>query len=280
MSKRRGKKVLVVTWSLSPNYGTVLQAYGLTRTLSKFGYDPRILDRFDPDFSFPYIIDSLVRVMNIRKFWKTAPPAPSAKMLKIQEFHRNHFKRQHVVMRRDLKSLGMHSAAFISGSDQLWNCSYNFDPFYFLDFAPSSKKISYASSIGTASIPEEYTDRVKSLLKDFKRISVRESSAVKVLSDLTGRTDISHVLDPTLLLEAGEWESLLSSNPSDRLQLPHKYALCYFLKSGGYPEYALEDVKDAYGLKDVILVPSAESPSVSIHGAKRIDDAGIEDFIR
>lgn len=63
-----------------------------------------------------------------------------------------------------------------------------------------------------------------SLISNFKYLSVREESGAKLIKELTGQK-AKVVLDPTLLLEPQEYESI--TTPLKSPHLPDKYILCY-----------------------------------------------------
>lgn len=90
---------------------------------------------------------------------------------------------------------------FIVGSDQVWNPRFisEREDAYFLNFgSPSSKRISYAASLGMKQWPKEFEQRVLPMLKRFDAISVREESSVPYLTSL-GLKDVVCVCDPTIL---------------------------------------------------------------------------------
>ena len=274
------KRIQVVTWSMSPNYGTVLQAFSLIKALETCGYDARLLVRFDRRFSAVSMRKAFFGMIGFRKFWKEDKSLRTTKMKRIRSFHSKFFRQQYVVFPCSFRKLLKDTTAFIAGSDQIWNCRYRFDPFCFLDFAPSSKKISYASSIGTGNVPEECRDKVRSLLLDFKKISVREETAREYLSGLTGRKDIERVLDPTFLLGPEDWDSFWQEYSFVRYPLPEKFILCYFLNGKDSYIQALEEVKAAYGIDEVIMVPSGENPDMVIPNVRIFKDAGVGEFIQ
>lgn len=175
-----------------------------------------------------------------------------------------------------LKRLVRHTDVFLSGSDQIWNVVHDFNPFYFLDFAEDAKRISYASSIGTGSVPEEFRPAVKALLEKYSHISVREKSGAAALSELTGRADIEVVLDPVFLLDERGWMSLCRGSCH---LVPGEYLLCYFV--GDRPQYSgqLERVKNRTGIGRIVVIPSVESGGSEAFGGEIVGDAGPEDFI-
>ena len=104
---------------------------------------------------------------------------------------------------RSLKKYGIDY--YIAGSDQVWNPYYEAKEYEFLTFVPKEKRLSFAASIGVATIPEEAIWYFKKNLSDMKYISVREERAAEIVKELTGR-DADITLDPTLLLDKADWE--------------------------------------------------------------------------
>lgn len=117
---------------------------------------------------------------------------------------------------------------YIIGSDQVWN--YN-DPIfssykYFALFSAPKKNISYAASFGVSEIESNYVEIFKNGLSNIEQISVRESSGKKIVEKITGRKDVQLVIDPTMLLDANEWNKI-SRKPKKHKN--EKFILNYFL---------------------------------------------------
>lgn len=116
---------------------------------------------------------------------------------------------------------------YMVGSDQVWNpnASSSIEP-YFLTFAPhSALTVSYASSFGVSKIENNsIANRIKLGLSSIKTISVRESSGVNLVKELTGRT-AQLVCDPTLLLNKSEWTMFMKPVSN----MPQRYVLIYQL---------------------------------------------------
>ena len=58
-------------------------------------------------------------------------------------------------------------------------------------------------------------------------ISVREDRGKEIVEELTGRTDVEVLIDPTMLLTAEEWDRV--SKKPEHIRMPKKYILNYFL---------------------------------------------------
>lgn len=272
------KRVGLVTWYRGTNYGSVLQAYALRKALENLGCKVYYLRSFNRPFTLKNIKINLFSKYRIKRRNPLDDCPFPAQRMRFAEFIKESFPERLPISRCGYRRMLKDTSVFMSGSDQIWNCRHNFDPFLFLDFAGDVKRVSYASSIGTGEIPAEYKDEVKALLSDFSYIGVREKSAETALSALSGRKDIKTVLDPTFLLNAEDWKYFAQG--SDYKHLPKdKYIFCYFVgKASGYTEY-LHKLKAFSGLDKAILLPSNDFPLENIYGAERIEDAGPREFI-
>ena len=123
-------------------------------------------------------------------------------------------------------------AAFISGSDQIWNGSWFLrNDVYFLKFAPKSKRIAWAPSFGTGTVARYNRRRFARDIGEYRCLSVREQSGVDTVEELTGRQAV-RVIDPVLQLTADQWRKYYTAkNGMRRFSKP--YIFCYFLNEPG-----------------------------------------------
>lgn len=126
----------------------------------------------------------------------------------------------------DLKKSDM-CDRYCAGSDQVWNpaCGRS-GMFNYLGFADYDATFSYAASFGIDRIPDEYVEDVRKGLQHIKYISVREDAGKRIVEELTGRTDVQVLVDPTMLLTTQEWDQILVK---PQKEVPEKYVLTYFL---------------------------------------------------
>ena len=271
-------KISLVTWLGNGNYGTALQSYALYQKLKLLGYDTSFLPYFDGHFRLKSILKGILAVVGIlqlrdkKKFEKTKA------LKKLYAFQKEKYEICHIYFRKQYKKLLNQTDVFVTGSDQIWNAWYSFNPFYFLDFAKDKKRIAYASSIGTNDFPEKHKGEIKKLLSRFSHIGVREQAAVKAVSKLLNRDDVQQVLDPTFLLEPHEWNEL-AKEADIELELPSKYMLCYLI--GNNPNYAeqLLNVAKRYEISDIVIIPAAENKSIQIPKSIVYDAAGPKEFV-
>jgi polysaccharide pyruvyl transferase WcaK-like protein len=159
----------------------------------------------------------------------------------------------------DLAVIANQYDIFISGSDQIINKHSNelesedwsaMAP-YLLEFT-ERKKISYASS--PANMTEEELMKIAPALNEFNALSAREKSSAELLEKVLKR-DVTPVLDPTLLLDQGQWAKLADKA---HLPLPEKYIVFYSLL-GPRPmkklSAQLKALYQATGYKIVIVTP-------------------------
>ena len=85
---------------------------------------------------------------------------------------------------------------------------YRFSPYYLFFLGDDSKKFSYAASMGTLYLPQEYLSYISKRLAKFNKLSCRDEKNTRVLSNLLKR-DVEHVVDPTLLLNRDEWKKYI-----------------------------------------------------------------------
>lgn len=226
-------RIAIMTWYSQANYGTALQAVALAKVLEEKGNIVKII-AYKPKMSSYQIADMGMFRYGMYKLSKKLNYILNPNIVAHQAGHKfDVFLHRHLQFTEqcmtytDLYNLNEKFDLFICGSDQIWS-PLLFDSHYYLDFVRENKrKVAYAPSIGinkieskmVASLLEKYTH-------DFERISVRESTGAKLLSDLIGKK-IPDVLDPTLLLNETEWKHEFYKN-----RKAEKYILAYFLGDG------------------------------------------------
>lgn len=232
-------KVGIVTYHRSINYGAVLQAYALAKALLRLGCQPEVID-YQP--AIRRGVYTLVPFWSRETFRRLAQADGVADyaarnfLFHAQKLRRNErfqsFIQSRIPMTAqefgDIDALRQHRfehAAFVCGSDQIWNSSggHRFDPGYYLDFVAEGRpRIAYAPSFGSRDLPEDQHERVGGLISKFTALSAREQSGVALIQRLTGR-EATRVLDPTLLLTREEWLPIAA----DSLPVTAPYVLCY-----------------------------------------------------
>ena len=215
-------RIAIVTLPLHTNYGGLLQAFALKRSLEDMGHEATVLDRkvkmpLPAAWKAPFIYmkrlvcgKPLPEVFRELKYRRDYPVFAA----KVQRFTDEHISPRMIDGLRDVKE-GEYDA-FIVGSDQVWR------PLYFgriedafLEFTKDWDvvRMSYAASFGTENLEYEYEtiQRCTELLERFDAVSVRESSAVAMCEEWLDCDRAVHVLDPVMLLDADTYRTLASS---------------------------------------------------------------------
>lgn len=214
------KKVAIMTIN-SINFGNRLQNYALQETIKSFGYKVYTIRR-TYDWKKQSIIETIKDLFRI--LLKTRKG-----LYILFDIKNINFSKYHASPNEAEKGIENHYDYFVAGSDQVWNPCYGHivgksDLLYFTD---SKKKISYAASFGIDKIPTDKAKLYAEALDDFKVISVREITGVKIVQKLIEK-DATVVLDPTMLLPVEQWRKI---QKVPQYMPKGRYALIYILGS-------------------------------------------------
>lgn len=234
------------------NYGGILQAYSLTQCLMKQGLKAEQI-RYNHFSAFP--LQKRVKINIMKIISKIRNPGYYGIRRKIKQrnkivFHASEKIVPHsnkVYTEKTISSCVEDYSAFITGSDQVWHGEW---PAYFLSFVPSGKrKIAYAASTGKSKLTDADIKMIYDYTRDFKAISVREKDTAEVLSKELPGNKIEFVLDPTLLLEKTDWDTITNSKI-----IEGKYLFCYYLGN----DIKMRSIATEYGRKNglkVVTIP-------------------------
>lgn len=215
-------RIAILTLPLNTNYGGILQCYALQTVLERMGHDVKVLDR--PLYKRSYylywglaIIKRLIKRFILRKKVSILY-APYQIRRNILRANTRRFIRKyiHIYVKKWNNNLANRFDAFVVGSDQVWRPAYATVDLFFLSFLKNTnvRRVSYAASFGLDNLSEYNELQIKkcaSLLKKFDAVSVREDTAVKLCKDYCG-VDAVQMLDPTLLLTAEDYMSIIRPN--------------------------------------------------------------------
>lgn len=259
-----GIKTGTVTFHRSYNFGAALQAYALQRFQLLHGYDNRIIDFICDYDSRKY------KIFRVHLYRQSLKYLVSDLLFAAKNIMRKHafqcFRNKYMAITpRRYRSLGETKDllkdfdALICGSDQIWNKEITgaLVPEYFLDFAKDSgkMKIAYGPSTGNPEIQAEDRETFARLLKNLDSISVRERTAAAQMEALSGKT-VAVVLDPVLLLEAGEYDKIIKP-------VPVKGAFLFFYELEQNPEMLpfAAKIADEEGLQ-IIYYAKKSNPAI------------------
>lgn len=277
-------KIALLSYIKSCNYGTLLQDYALGKKISDLGgeceyinYNPAIRSK-----GLRRILGAVKRsilcVFSIKansgiddfSFWKT--PLFRGVNKKCKEFTERYIPLSEEYNPQTLPSANSKYDKFIVGSDQTWSPHIlkEKSPFLLRFVTDKGKKYSYAPSLGTLNIPQEFLTLLKENISDFSVVTCRERSNCPILQKSFGR-DVFHVVDPTLLLTKEEWMSVALPVSN----MPSKYILCYILgEKDCIAEYA-----EALGTQENIPVYYIMTRPYYLQKKNLLKDIGPREFI-
>jgi hypothetical protein len=192
-------RIGVLTYHHTTNYGATLQCLALCRILSSLGHATEVIDYRPHKATRFYLRDNL----------RTPSAAYNIiKWLKMRAFVNRYMTLSPRVTASGLTRLCVDRRydAVIAGSDQIWQQSPNsvrgWAPEYLLRFVPGGvRKIAYAPSSAGMIDFGGHADEARQLLNVFDHLSARDLETVRLVQALTGRHDISYVVDPTFLID-------------------------------------------------------------------------------
>lgn len=232
-------KIGIITFHAAHNYGSMLQAYALQTYLERQGHKVEIINFRTSGqksmYSKPISYGNLHQIKQSVK--RLLFDSLSIKALNKKWHLFEQFLSTYLNITKEFNTLEeLRKAKFdydyiITGSDQIWNTkAKDFSEAYFATFT-QTKKIAYAPSMGPDPESQD-ANYVKSLLKDYTAVSVREERTKSFLENNGIFKPVELVLDPTMLLDAKDYESLFSQEPL----IKGKY-IFYYTPGGIRPEF-------------------------------------------
>lgn len=233
------KKIGIVTSARELNYGAILQAYALQCVTQEMGYDSSLIwwsnqknshrdIRFRKLFgmAWKYLMHPSIFLKSFRTYHESFKKEMSEEIISnFQKFEDERLKIKFLSYNQMKKfAYATNCKAVIAGSDQIWN-SYAIyvDPFYYLRFAPKSKRIAYAPSLGKSNVASYNKKEMKRYIEDFPVLSIREKSGKEQLEKFIDRS-IEVVADPSLLFTKENWNAVRTN-----IKTPEHFLLLYFL---------------------------------------------------
>ena len=271
-------KIGILTFSCADNYGALLQAYALKKTLEGRGHTVEIINYQDKRIISLYKIFAFNRESLggfLKSFIKSCLKIlqkETSKKTKCNSFRNKYLSLTKKVYKIDEVSQ-LEFDAIIVGSDQVWNVkSTRQNVAYFLPFDNSITKISYAASCGSTDVIKDNVDFFNQNLSRFDYISVREPSSANLLRSLFPNLDIYTASDPTLLASQDIWDQLIVHRIISK-----KYVLIYRMTYNSLIEKtALEYAKNNNCI--VVSVSNFNRPH-KIKGIKDIRGIGPKEFL-
>ena len=241
-------KIGILTYHRSNNYGALLQAIALRKVLSDMGHDVTFIDYWPAYHRHVYTLFSFHNMITKKGFHgKISYIRNCILNYKYRKKRKTNFDN---FINKDIEpyisSINDNYDVIVHGSDQIWRKQpemNTYNPVYFGKHQiKTERKVSYAASMGF--LPQKESD--KAILKEYisylDYISVREKNLQVLVKEL-GYSEVSHNLDPTLLLPMDYW--------INRFNLEHskeRYAI-YYRMQGSFDMEELRSYTESKGLK-------------------------------
>ncbi len=247
------KKVGILTFHFATNYGAVLQAYALYKTINDIGFHADIINYVPEGYSYPIFLDSMV-------------DEQKKKREKFNRFLNGNCGISTPMVR---SVAGNMYDVYLVGSDQVWNTDLTLGAKYeyFLpNLNDEAKRIAYSASIG---MDIDKIDRklFQKYLTKFDAISLRERSYQKIISELSGK-ECECTLDPAMLLSDKDYELLEEKPDAGR---GGRYLLCFWYNDGGLK--SIETI-NALARKYELSVKHTFSPNSFATSQMLVNDGG------
>lgn len=244
------KKIGLLTMPLDTNYGGILQLVALQDFLRSEGYETVLIDRRYPSSRLKLLLKWLLEHQGLIDYKDIVFRKKMSRQVHAFIDKYVHSKTRPIYEDNTLRQVMANEGfmAVIVGSDQVWRIDYMYGIWRnaFLNFVgESSLKISYAASFGKGDWQfPDLTTTVSKLLNRFDAISVREDSGVAICQDVFGLAEVTHVVDPTLLMPTSYYNSFLRGQPSVSDGL-----FTYILDDENYHHHLMETLQEKLQLQ-------------------------------
>ena len=265
-------KIGILTFHMADNYGAILQAYALKEIIKSIENDVEIINYKQHSIEKNYKIIVFYK-NNIFKSLIANIVYFRTRIIKKRKF--NNFRKMYLNITSKVykNSYSINGKdIYIVGSDQVWNGNItNYDTTFFLDFCnKSNKKISYAASIGKDTLTVKDLDFIKNNISNLDFISVRESTVIDTLKELTNK-EIVRCLDPTLLINKNDWDKFIYNT-----KINGNYLLIYSLTENQEILNVAKIISKKLNLNVLYINDTIRKVR---YGFKKVKQVGPEDFL-
>lgn len=251
------KRIAILTiFNNNNNYGGVLQAYALQHVLREKGYIAEVIVYVNGQNPIYKSVREQLKQYKVNEIIHKALGKVEGKIfnkriiniLQDREYLFDNFRKVYISSSKPYDDNSLVDSqkiydAYICGSDQIWNPNAARNGFLLSMIDEKHCKIAYAASIGRSTLTEYEKSIMIPLIKRFDFVSVREKTAQEILNE-SGVNDVNVVLDPTLLIDKVEWESICNIK-----SIREKYVLCYFFSDSRAYRTKIEKYCKQHNLK-------------------------------
>lgn len=210
------KKVGIITFHRTNNYGAVLQNYALQKALVNIAGELEIetIDYVNDFLEAPYKTppfavksNKIIKVIINKMRYSLSIDKYNRLCSEFDKFRKNEIRLSKEYHKNDILMGVNDYDIVITGSDQVWNDMITGgDSVYSLEFISDCIKVSYAASVGSVKMIGEKT--LSNVLK-INHISVRETELKHYLEERADK-QITTVVDPVFLIKKNEWSQMLN----------------------------------------------------------------------
>jgi hypothetical protein len=213
----------ILTWHKVNNYGTFWLCYAMQQYIKSLGHEPVLLDykremyieSGNEDTSVKKVNDSIIyRLRNMTPNRIKNRRTYAEKLKNFIEFREKYFNIGKLCTEAD------DCDAVIIGSDQIFDCKYEFNPYQYGIGIPCSNISAYAPSFGEVTpelmANEVHREEIAAALKRFNVLTARDENTREIIAQLIGfKPEIA--IDPVLMYgfeeERKVWNDRLVSKP-------------------------------------------------------------------
>lgn len=270
------KKVGILTFHASHNYGSMLQAYALKKVISLFkGVQCEVINYRTEKQKDLYAV--LTKRKGVRYFLKNAYAFVTYNSQKTKWQLFENFLTQQLNCGQEKTIKDIADANFdivVTGSDQIWNINAtDFDEIY-LGKGINTVKLAYAVSCGTHIVEDAWLKNdLKQLFSEYKAISVRDRATADFARKF-GVVNPSIVCDPTMLLSRDEWDEL---SRAPKQKLPDKYIFLYTLSCTKELVSIANNISETLGIP--IVISKVTNQYDMVMRAKKVLACGPQEFL-
>lgn len=270
-------KIGIITWFSGTNYGTHIQAIALQAFLRKMQYDVEIINY---EVDVPQKRSFVKRVLSQpQKYIDLYAYKKFDSQIKLRDEKLKSIIKKCCILTSQIRNddefvdICNRFDLLICGGDQIWNPNW-YHRFYYADYDNiTTRRISYAPSIGVDEIPVSQINNIVRSLNKFDYISVRERKSVDVISNLFPEKNVTSVIDPVFLLDESEWSEIFDVQNFDN---DNRYVLSMFMTDNVHHWKAAKRFANENSYKHVIIPYCGYS---YLQTADIVADAGLEDVV-
>lgn len=273
-------KTATITLHSAHNNGSFLQTFALQKKIKSLGYENELIN-FIPHAQYALYQNIVFKDNSLKGIVKGLLNLPHYKSLSERRNRFNEIQKflnltDKFEEESDFTKVIEEFDILIAGSDQIWN-SATMPDFTELYYLPTDKyKISYAPSFGKSLDNQLARPNSVERINNFSCLSVRESSAKKMLTEILPEKDIEVVLDPTFLLKKEEYK-LLEDNA--KCKYDGDYIFFYCIKASNEVLRTVKELSNRFGLPVITMFTGVNTYKCQIYGQKVDFEAGPSEFV-